>query len=57
MIDDERIKRIDQLYTDMQDKYSFCQSFGEECSVLAIQRLSEQNEILMSKKLNGITPS
>ena len=54
MSDDERIKRIDQLYTDMQDKYSFCQSFSEECSVLAMQRLSEQVEILMSKKLNGM---
>jgi len=54
MSDDERIKRIDQLYTDIQDKYSLCQSFGEECSVLAIKRLSEQIEILMSKKLNGI---
>ena len=55
--DDERIKRIDLLYTDMQDKYSFCQSFSEERSVLAMQRLSEQVEILMSKKLNGIPPA
>ena len=54
MTDDERIKRIDQLYTDMQDKYSFCQSFSEECSVLAMQRLSGQVEIMMSKKLNGV---
>ena len=54
MTDDERIKRIDQLYTDMQDKYSFCQSFSEECSVLAMQRLNEQVEIIMSKKLNGV---
>ena len=54
MTDDERIKRIDQLYTDMQDKYSFCQSFSEEHSVLAMQRLSEQVGIIMSKKLNGL---
>jgi len=54
MTDDERIKRIDQLYTDMQDKYSFCQSFSKECSVLAMQRLSEQVGIIMSKKLNGL---
>ena len=57
MTDDERIKRIDQLYTDMQDKYSFCQSFSKECSVLAMQRLSEQVEIIMSKKLNGMSPT
>ena len=54
MTDDERIKRIDQLYTDMRDKYSFCQSFSEEYSVLAMQRLSEQLEIKFSKQLNGV---
>jgi hypothetical protein len=54
MTDDERIKRIDQLYTDMQDKYSFCQSFSEERSVLAMQRLGEQLEIKYSKQLNGV---
>lgn len=54
MKDDERIKRIDQLYFDMQDKHSFCQSFSEECSVLAMQRLSEQSEMTMSKKINGL---
>jgi hypothetical protein len=57
MTDDERIKRIDLLYTDMQDKYSFCQSFSKECSVLAMQRLSDQVEIIMSKKLNGMSPN
>ena len=57
MTDDERIKRIDLLYTDMQDKYSLCQSFSKECSVLAMQRLSEQVEIIMSKKLNGMPPT
>lgn len=54
MKDDERIKRIDQLYLEMQDKYGFCQSFSDECSVLAMRRLNEQAEIQTSKKLNGI---
>lgn len=54
MKDDERIKRIDQLYLEMQHKYGFCQSFSDECSVLAMQRLSEQAEIKLSKKLNGL---
>jgi len=53
MKDDERIKRIDRLYFDIQDKYSFCESFSQECSVLALQRLSEQIETTMSKKING----
>jgi hypothetical protein len=53
MKDDERIKRIDQLY-EVQDKYTFCESFSEECSVLAMQRLNEKGEINLSKKINGI---
>ena len=54
MKDDERINRIDQLYLDMQEKYCFCESFSKECSVLAVQRLSEQLEINMSRKINGL---
>ena len=54
MTDDERIKRVDQLYTDMQDKYSLCQSFSKECSVIALQRLGEQLEIKFSKQLNNV---
>ena len=54
MKDDERITRIDRLYFDMQDKYAFCKSFSEECSVLAMQRLMEQGEINLSKRLNGL---
>ena len=48
----ERIKRIDQIYTAMQSNYSFCRSFSNECLVLARQRLKEQAEITVEKKLN-----
>lgn len=54
MKDDERINRIDKLHKSMQDKYSFSQSFSGDCSVLAMQRLTEQAEISMSKKLNDV---
>jgi hypothetical protein len=50
----ERIKRIDQIYAKMQDNYSFCKSFGNECLVLVMQRLKEQAEITVEKKLNDI---
>lgn len=56
MKDDERMKRIDKLYADMQDKYSFTSSFSNEMGILSAQRLSEQVEINMSKKINGLTP-
>jgi hypothetical protein len=54
MKDDERMKRIDKLYVDMQDKYVFTSSFSNEMSILSAQRLSEQTEIILSKKINGL---
>lgn len=54
MKDDERLKRIDVLYADAQDKYSFACSFGDDMSLLAVQRLGEQMEINRSKLINGI---
>ncbi len=54
MKDDERIKRIDKLYADMQDKYAFTSSFTNEMGILSAQRFSEQVEINLSKKINGL---
>lgn len=54
MKDDERLKKIDRIYSDMQDKYSFCSSFGDEMGLLSVQRLSEKSEINHSKILNGL---
>jgi hypothetical protein len=54
MKDDERLKRVDKLYFDMQDKYSFCASFSEEMGLLSVQRLGEQIEIHRSKLINGL---
>jgi hypothetical protein len=54
MKDDERIKRIDVLYADMQNKYAFSASFSEEMGLLSVQRMREQHEVNLSKKLNGL---
>jgi hypothetical protein len=54
MKDDERIKQIDRIYLDMQDKFSFCASFSEEATVLALQRIGEQVEINRSKLIKGL---
>ena len=54
MKDDERIKRIDMLYDDMDDKFSFCNSFSKQASILAIQRKGDQYEVNRSKKLIGL---
>lgn len=54
MKDDERISAIDRIYNDMQDKQVFVRSFGEETKGLCIQRENEQNEIIISKRLNDL---
>lgn len=52
--DDERLKRIDGLYSDMQDKYSFTQSFCDETSLMAVSRQREQNGAAMVGTLYGL---
>ncbi len=51
MKDDERLQRINQIYLNMQDKYSFTMSFTKEISVLAADRVKEQNDVDVSKTL------
>jgi hypothetical protein len=53
MKDDERLKRIESIYSDMRDKYSFTQSYCNETSLLALNRIMESMEINRSKKLVG----
>jgi hypothetical protein len=40
--DDERLKRIDALYSTMQEHYTFAQGFGRETKLLTIQRMKER---------------
>ena len=54
MKDDERIQRIDKLYEDMKDKQMFTTSFSHSVKGLSIQRLNDQNDIIISKKLHGL---
>jgi len=54
MKDDERIKAIDKIYLDMQDKQQFVRAFTNNTAGLSIQRSNEENDIIISKKLNGL---
>jgi hypothetical protein len=54
MKDDERIARIDKLYLDMQDKYSFSQSFSNDAKSLAASRIKEKTVVQTSRVLQGI---
>lgn len=54
MTDDERIRRIDGIYTAMQDKLLFSKSFADEAALLAAQRHNEETGVEVSKQLNGL---
>jgi hypothetical protein len=54
MKDDERFERIDALYKDMQNKYTFTKTFSNEVIELAAERLKEKNDVQTSRLINGI---
>lgn len=54
MTDDERIKRLDQVYAGMKDKSAFTQSFTGEVSLFISQKESEQRSINQNRRLYEI---
>lgn len=54
MEDGERLKRIELLYSDMQDTYTFAQSFSQEAIMLAASRLQEKKDVQTSRAMHGI---
>ena len=45
MSDDERLRTIDRIFLDMQDKLIFLRSFNKEASILNLQRQKEKSNI------------
>lgn len=54
MSDDERLKAIDRIYEDMEDKIHFLRHFNEEASILSLQRSKAKKDIRFSEQINGI---
>jgi hypothetical protein len=54
MKDDERIARIDEIYLDMKNKFTFCNSFSNDAKLLAVSRIKEQTEVKISRAFHGI---
>ncbi|CAL1519126.1 TerB family tellurite resistance protein [Chitinophaga sp. MM2321] len=54
MSDDERLAAIDKLYADMEDKLSFIRSFNGSCSLLALERSKEINQVRSTGTLYSI---
>ncbi|MDJ1503581.1 hypothetical protein [Xanthocytophaga agilis] len=53
MNDANRLKRIDELYIQMQDHYTFLKHFHSETMVLVTSRIRSQKDIQTSHTLNG----
>lgn len=51
MKDDERLQRVDLLYSDMKDKYMFTSAFSNSTELLIGQRAKEQSEIVSYRNL------
>lgn len=49
MSDDERLKAVDDIYEQMQDKLLFLRNFNTTSNVLALQRSKEKNDAYISK--------
>jgi hypothetical protein len=54
MSDDERLGRIDQIYSGMQDKMVFLRHFNSNTSILGIQRSKEKSDVNIMQKLHDV---
>ncbi len=55
MSDDERLKAIDKIFADMQDKVMFLRHFNNNTTILAVQRARERNDVATIRNIYGIT--
>jgi DNA repair ATPase RecN len=55
MSDDERLKAIDKIFADMQDKVMFLRHFNNNTTILAVQRAKERNDAATIHIIYGIT--
>ncbi|CDT07173.1 conserved exported hypothetical protein [Sphingobacterium sp. PM2-P1-29] len=54
MSDDERLKAIDRIHKDMEDKLSFLGRFNTDVEVLSLQRAKEKSNIEFGRRLHGL---
>lgn len=54
MKDDQRIKRIDELYDAMLDNYEFCRTFGKEVLQLSLLKAHENNDVKSMQTMHAL---
>lgn len=53
MRDDERMKRIDVLYQNMLESYTFCEDFSNQTTLMSLSRNKEATDVNTSHALQG----
>lgn len=54
MSDDERLRAIDNIFSDMEEKLNFLRAFNEKTSVLSLQRAKERKDARSMKNIYGL---
>ena len=54
MSDGERLKAIDRIYHEMQEKLLFLRNFNRNTTILAVQRARETNDVMVLRSIYGI---
>lgn len=54
MKDDERMKRIDQLYQNMLENHTFCESFSNQTRLMSFSRVKDTKDVKTSRALHGL---
>lgn len=54
MSDDERLKAIDRIFEDVEDKLMFLRDFNSNTTLLAVQRAKEQNDVKTLQTIYGV---
>ncbi len=54
MSDDERLKAIDGIYEDMEDKVMFLRYFNNQTTTLALQREKQQQDVEFMREISGV---
>jgi DNA repair ATPase RecN len=54
MTDDERLKSIDDIFNEIQDKVMFLRHFNNNTTILAVQRAKERNDAATIRNIYGI---
>ncbi|MBF9252132.1 TerB family tellurite resistance protein [Pontibacter sp. 172403-2] len=55
MSDGERLKAIDDIFMDTQDKVQFLRHFNNNTTVLAVQRAKDKNDVNALRNIYGLT--